>query len=1218
MRNTTLLALVLPLITLVSAQSSADSIPARWGQASALVGSYFVVQGGKTQGTTGGGYTYNSAPSDAQMYSLDLSSTFSLSSPPWQPVSLQQGTTAAPPVSFHTISPLNATSLLLFGGDASPLVPVQTGNDSAYILHLGGSNTNRTVAYQPVPAAWDQPMRRIGHTSESNTQGSVWIVGGEKADGSGIQLNQQWNIDSSASSPSFQLLSSSPPGSLVGATSTLLSDGTLLLLGGVDASGQLQSMQNPYAYSSKSSKWSQAATQTSNNSSLSARQSAFPAPRRNHIAVSLPNQRIFIQGGASADLSTVYSDAWILDWSANPPVWTLLNDTGGPGPRFGHSAVAYGRNVLISFGWTGGNAAPTGLHLFDATSLTASAVSKGSWQGGSWSETTYTPDPQASSPSTSAPNSGSSSGSSTTGSSTSANGSSSSSGGNAPSSSSDANSGSDSSSSGGTDTQPGTFPTGNVSHGGDGPASTDSDSGSSGGAKAGAAVGAIVGVGLVLGAGYAIYRRRSLNNYRRYGDASVGLLGFAGRRTGGSGFADDDHLMMEKGYVQSDYDRPYHRADGGAELAGGIAYGRKRGRSEGSPWAAANLGHAMEGSGPHFRERIAILAGRGKRDTQLGPRFDMLADEGDGNSLFRPHGANGSGHTYDHELEEAESPVWHDRHLRHHSYAHVGAEDLSSGDIGRLQHEGDEDPTELDMYSPFEDRPEDMRAGRTMFAATAVAAATSGRGYGKLADREMDSIGYDDERLSYDGRSDFDTHEDPSSGPSIQSHSTASKSDVPSSSKSQDVLSPGGIVSFSDASSRGRHSGNNTMKRSPTWWDRFMGTSSMERSASGRFLTGPNAQIPIRDPAPPPLSGLEAITESPRSREVSEARPQDPFADLGGKIRSSTYAGGEPDEMGRRVATDANGNDAAEAYAAHAQGHSLSSIGSARTGASSHFESRLRGMDVIQRVRTGSSRRTQSTRVGSTMSDTDSEPALSRGPTLLRPRNVASSDALREESDSQSTPGSVVWRPEDFLPGAGSTKELEDLAEEEDVTLSTRGKDGSPPPLAARHTRRQSNISETPSITPLTTKRARLNPVMISPLFPSAHPHRPSQPHALAAAGAGAGAGAKTSTSVKDKVKAFESATTAADTVASSAWTASLSSAKSARTPPPPLISTHTTGGGEGGGEEPLGDRATSPQGSQRAKKQKYLLTHGLAPKPQLFVANPDAGRRNTSDDSQP
>lgn len=1160
--TTTWLAFLLPLIGAVSAQTATDVLPARWGQASALVGSLLVVQGGKTQGTTGGGYTYGSAPSDGEMYVLDLSSGFPLSSPPWQAVSVGEAGLAAPAVAFHTITPLNSTSLLLFGGDASPVVPVQTRNDSAYIVHLGGSAANRTVIYQTVPTTWSQPMRRIYHTSESNGRGQVYIVGGERADGSGIALDEQWNIDTTTSSPTFQLASPSPPGSLVGSTSTMLSDGTLLLLGGVDPSGQLQTMQNLYAYSSKSKTWSQTTTTTASNQTLAARQAnansaAFPAPRRDHIAVSLPNQRVFIQGGASADLSTVYSDAWILDWSVNPPVWTMIEATGGPGERYGHSAVAYGREVLISFGWSGGNAAPTGLYVFDATKLVASASSQGSWTGGSWSTTTYTPDPEATRPATPSTNSGSSSGSSSNGSSSSSGGSS------TPSTGSD--SGSDGSDSG---MSPGSFPTNTGTTGDDGSAHTD---GTSNGAKAGAAIGAIVGVGLVVGAGYAVYRRRSLNNYRRYGDGSVGLLGFGGRRNGGMGGEDDDYLM-EKG----EYDRPYHRTDGGgAHLTGGLVYGRKRGRSEGAAWTAGNVGHAMEGSGPHFRERIAILAGRGKRDALAAPRVDMLADEGDGNSLFRPHHPEDLSHLYDNEEDDLDSPRWSDRQLREHSYAQVGEEDLSSGDLGRLpEDDHNQALEEHHMYSPFEDRPEDSRVGGIALMSN------SAHGYGKLADREVDVC----EQHSDDGRSDFD------SGPSVQSHSTASKSDVPSSSKSYDVLSAGGIVSFSDAS-HGRRSGQGMMKRSPTWWDRFMGNSILERTASGRFLTGPNANLPIRDPAPPPVSGLEAITESPRSRDVSEAYPaQDPFAD------SSQP---QLDEMGRPLPTQGE-----EGYPSHSQGRSLSSIGSARTNASSHFESRLRGMDVIQRVRTGSSRRTQSTtRTGSTMSDTDSEPALSRGPTLLRPRNVVSSEALGEDE----TPGSVVWKPEDWSQTPGGGGGLEDLQEEqtEDLTSSTHLEVETSPPSWSRANARKSNVSETPSITPLTTKRARLNPVMVSPLFPSANARLTAPSPTVAAPSA----------SVRDKVKAFESQSAA---VPESAWTASLSSAKSART------FTQDTETGDTSAEVAAEgiERAISPSSTAASsrrggggKKAKYY-THGLVPKAQLFVANPDHGRGGSGSDS--
>ena len=1152
MRTRTYLVFALPLLGVVSAQATPVSLPARWGQASALVGSLFVVQGGKTQGTTGGGYTYGSAPSDGQMYALDLSASFSLSSPPWQSVAVQADSLAAPPVCFHTISPLNSTSLLLFGGDGSPVVPVQTGNDSAYIVHLSNTNSNRTVSYQTAPTTWNQPMRRIYHTSESNSRGSVWIVGGEKADGSGLVFDQQWSIDSTASSPTFQLASPSPPGSLVGSTSTLLSDGTLLLLGGADASGSLQSFQNLYAYSTNSRTWTQTPTKASSSQALSARQadstSNFPMPRRNHIAVSLPNQRVLIQGGASEDLSTVYSDAWILDWSVDPPVWSELDATGGPGPRFGHAAVAYGSQVLISFGWAGGNAAPTGVHVFDSSTLTASTSTEGSWTGGSWSSTTYTPNLPASQPgSSSTPSSGTSSAD--------GNGSSSSSGGNAATSS-DSNNGNGSDPSSAPSPS---FPTGSVAPSSDGTANTNSNSGSGGsdgGTKAGAAIGALLGAGLVVGGGYAAYRKRSLNNYRRYGNASAGILGFGGR-AGDGGPSDDDYLM-EKGYAQSEYDRPYHRSDGGAAFTGGLAYGRKRGRNEGSPWTAGNVGHAMEGSGPHFRERIAIIAGRGKRDTVIAPRVDMLADEGDGHSLFPSYDAERASHLYDNDEEEADDLLWNQRRLREHSYAHVGdhEQDLSSGDIGHFQHE-DERP-EHDMYSPFEDRPEEAGTGRMMFS-------SSSRGYGKLADRELD--GHDNyDRRSYDeGRSDFDSHDGPSTEPSLQSHSTASKSDAPRSSQSTDAVSASHIVSFSDASHGRRTGSQTTMKRSPTWWDRFMG---VERSISGRFLSGPQASLPIRDPAaPPPVSGLQPITESPRSRDVSEA--QNPFADSELGL----------DEMGRRVGTDG------EYISNHPQGQSVSSIGSARTAASSHFESRVRGMDVVQRVRTGSSRRTQSTtRTGSTMSDTDSEPALSRGNTLLRPRNVASSEVLGEESVQ-----------DDLGHGRG----LEDLPEEEHNDLSASAASLSPYPMGdGRAGVRKSNVSETPSITPLTTKRARQNPLMVSPLFPSpttSFPQRAAPPSNAVG-------------SVKDRVKAIESQSATTLDSSTSVWTASLSSVRSTRT-----LSKDTADTSINPGAAESIARTVSPSSTatgSRGKKGKAYLVHGMVPKAQLFVANPDGRSR--------
>lgn len=332
----------------------------RWGQASALFGSLFVVQGGKTSGggTGGGGYTYTSGPNSADLLVLDLSQPWSSTSAPWQAIQAASASntttnsTTAPAVSFHSITPTSSSQLVLFGGDGAPIVPVQTNNDSLYLLDLAGTGTSRTASWSTGPTTWNEPMRRIYHHAETDTNGKLWIVGGEKDDGSNMFLDELWSFDQTSAAPAFAETSSAPPGSIVDGTLSLLSDGTLLLMGGLDKAGQLQPLDVLYSYSTKDSKWDQTTTTASGNTTTTAQRpsSRVPAPRRGHVAVTLPNQRIFIQGGANADMTVAYDDAWVLDWSVTPPCWTELPGANGPGMRFGHSAVAYGERVVVAFG----------------------------------------------------------------------------------------------------------------------------------------------------------------------------------------------------------------------------------------------------------------------------------------------------------------------------------------------------------------------------------------------------------------------------------------------------------------------------------------------------------------------------------------------------------------------------------------------------------------------------------------------------------------------------------------------------------------------------------------------------------------------------------------------------------------------------------------------------------------------------------------------------
>lgn len=1206
----------------------------RWGQASALYSNFLVLQGGKTQGAAsgGGGYTYTSAPSSSDLLLLDLSSGFPLSTVPWEIVSLSPNSpNPAPVVAFHTLSPLpipsNSSSsttdgLFLFGGDASPQIPIQTNNDSSYALTFSGEAGSRTASWSLADSSnWlqSQPERRIYHSAESDCKGGFWVVGGEKADGSNIFFNELWHLNatdsvsSSSSSPdSFSNLQS-PPGGIVDGTSTLLSDGTLLMLGGLTSQGTLQPMNQVYSYSTTKNEWgttsaaganSTSSTSTTASLSTPSSPSTVPSPRRGHIAVSLPDQKVFIHGGANADLSVAYDDAWILDWSVDPPRWSQVggsSDTssttssvavvgGMPSARFGHAAVAYGRNVLITLGWNGGNPVDPALYVWDGTGLTSSG--QGSWSGGSWASSSYSPDPEV--------GSGGNSNSGSNGSSTS-NGGSSGTKGNKPTQTSDPFGGKPTSSSD--------------------PKSKD---GSSAGATAGAVFGALIGVGLIVGAGYAVYRRQQVNKgyeHWRRGDGADGLLG------GG---------LMEKesygdGGIRSSSDprgdssrfpfQPFFSPQSNRDL-----YTSPNGGNAAIPQSHTfgNVGHAMEGSGPHFRERLAMLTGIGfgGAAAKEQPRFDMLADEDEdaleldaGDSYAMRQNRRSKATSYggrgdfdsstvdlhdagnEDEDEEDDEEGAYARRVRERSYGRVEQEDLDDDGYGFSSREG---RGSAYVTSPFED-PSDSRKQPNGAAAVgggllagAIALATTRR-----AER--------DERFEIDGVS-VNTAEGAigtDSGPSSQSHGTydSGNSNVNSSNTgswsgtTSSAPTPGGVVSFSDAShGKGRSSRpgltsplgpranpSPLIRRSPTWWDRFMGTS---------FITsGPNSEQPIRDPAVPPVSVMTAIRESPRPSEPSYEKVEDPFRDLAAA-----------DELGRR-----NENGLGGAHYDSAHGRSLSSLQSARTGTSSHLEAQFRNMDVVQRTRTGSSRRTGT----DFSSDAETSSLPSRAASLRR-----------NEVDEVSTPGSVVWEGESWealqnphSTGAKASSGVPTTVTEEEInpdgsldiselnsnpfndpeTLSSVTK-----PLFSNSLKSNPKIetktshvmeaSETPSV----TKRARLNPILTSPLSP-----QPVKEKSVPLSG-----------SVRERVQALEKERSAPTSPSTSASRSPNRSLSALATPSPSSNSNQNL--------RPSIERSPSKSRtpSPKRKSEKVKYEHGLAPKAQLFVANPDRRGSSTSSSS--
>lgn len=1204
--------------------------------------------------------------------------------------------TATPPrLAYGSLAPLTHREVMLFGGDGSPDVPVQTGNDSAYTFQLIQASSNVTTArWTAVPKSWAPPMRRVYQGVESDEKGGVWVIGGAKADGSGIGLREAWALNTSTDTPQFHQLTP-PPGDIVGATSTLLSDGSLLMLGGQDTAGQLQSFQTVYALNTKTNQWSATNTTGVSLSASASEKVAIPLPRRNHVAVSLPSKRVFLHGGSADNgLTSALSDAWILDWSVSPPVWSQLdaNASGAPSARFGHSAVAYGRKVALTLGWTGTAAADSAVYIFDATSL-VSARTTGGWSGGHWT-TTYEPDTSAS-PGRSS--SSSSSGSSQSGvSTTQGNGSSTSSGGQISSFDS-ANNSSAISSSTSSPFQPSSADSKSKDH--------DSSKATKASVKAGAVVGALVGCGLVFAAGYFLYQRHQDTQLRIYrsGDEERDLLGGGGVTDGQvypfAGFgpsrqSNDKHPQGEKSWLahtpgnRPAGPRPYERAKNEVGVSAAFFASPNHEQDRGLGWSGqsegmtsrtlrrdqalspSNMGHAKEGSGPRMRQRLALLTGLTSWGTAEGPRFDMLADEDE--DQLSSMALNNRGRLRAHDKSEDVNEGDDDEaglRVLGKGYGPLtvadpegdeeGAEDGESFEYNAEQtHDLSQDQPYL--TSPFED--EDQAWSRNLGRAGAAGslAALGGLVYGSkgrstgrtslqtdLSDEDWNSPS----RRSADSRNLGGTPSGPSShshrsryslGYSGLNHTFSSKS---SSSHDPRVLSD---MCHHDGTKRGslgrstfshrRYPQNpllpsglglsdgsgSLMKRSPTWWNRFVsGTGLLERTASGRTAPSSRTVEPIRDTAPAPDLVLSVIKENPRSADHSE---DNPLADVLRYADEPEVTKHESirDEVGRKRPRPDVGSTANAEMWQH--NRSWSSLQSARTGTSSHLEARLRDMDVVQRTRTGSSRGTASTRCTNFSSSSSNSKrtrtgrasqgsdSTSNGP-LSRMDSISEADLSPQQYDSDFTPGQVVWRgpgdweqmqsvEDDPHPQNGSGLFEGSVAEDElpsdgdesmDITsqiqriqsskakasknLISIAEDSETATEFSRH--HLGERSEVPSITPATTKRARENPKLTRPIR-EAPPHSPGNAQLR---------GVRFAT-VRERVEAIERLGVSTNLGED--------------------ISSEASVSGSMGGNFPAATpeaKAKSSQGLEARHKRGPAadVSHGLVPKPQLFVANPDS-----------
>jgi len=359
-------------VSAIFSQITASILPINdsWGQATTVLNNTLLIHGGKQDPTNS--YSYSSAPNIAELLSLDLSSSFSLSSPPWTVLN----TTNAPAVAFHTLTPFSNHQLLLFGGDPGPADPLSTQNDSAAVLDLA---TGGTGTWTLPPDGWaGEPMRRQYHSATVYNSQAV-ITGGEKVDGSDYGFTDSYLFSPNPNStPTFAQLpemNSSFLSDFVGHAALTLPNGTILLLGGYShMSHSLRSLKSVYTLDIASGTWAEVPTIPEPTSTPSTTAlpdplptsdpgpdtetspdptpddgEGIPARRRNFAAVLVGNDQILIHGGADAELQQAIGDAFILQLSSCQ--WKQISNLSEAlGNRWGHSAVAIGTSVLFAYG----------------------------------------------------------------------------------------------------------------------------------------------------------------------------------------------------------------------------------------------------------------------------------------------------------------------------------------------------------------------------------------------------------------------------------------------------------------------------------------------------------------------------------------------------------------------------------------------------------------------------------------------------------------------------------------------------------------------------------------------------------------------------------------------------------------------------------------------------------------------------------------------------
>nr|AML78357.1 putative LOV domain-containing protein [Saruma henryi] len=282
-----------------------------------------------------GGEGVNMQPMN-DTFVLDLNA----SNPEWRHVKVS----SPPPGRWgHTLSCLNGSWLVVFGGCGR-----QGLLNDVFILDLDAQHP----AWREISGV-APPLPRSWHSS-CTLDGKLLVSGG-CAD-SGVLLSDTFLLDLTMDKPVWREIPASwTPPSRLGHSLSVYGGRKILMFGGLAKSGPLRLRSSDVFTMDLSEEDPCWRCITGSGMPGSGNPGGVaPPPRLDHVAVSLPGDRILIFGGSVAGLHSA-SQLYLLDPSEETPTWRILNVSGRP-PRFawGHSTcVVGGTRAIVLGGHTG-------------------------------------------------------------------------------------------------------------------------------------------------------------------------------------------------------------------------------------------------------------------------------------------------------------------------------------------------------------------------------------------------------------------------------------------------------------------------------------------------------------------------------------------------------------------------------------------------------------------------------------------------------------------------------------------------------------------------------------------------------------------------------------------------------------------------------------------------------------------------------------------------